>query len=133
MDFLWSKEQEARYHYILHESQKRFDRCVLRVDDPWNAAHWQACSELGLLGLCAPTQYGGEGLDALTTAHSLEAFGRGCANMGLVFSVAAHLFACIMPIAEFGTPDLKERFLPSFSLVSGFPISRLKSKQSVHI
>jgi alkylation response protein AidB-like acyl-CoA dehydrogenase len=68
---------------------------------------------LSLLGLSVPMAYGGCGYDALTTARAIEAFGRGCENMGLVFSVSAHLFACTMPITEYGDEVLKARILPS--------------------
>jgi alkylation response protein AidB-like acyl-CoA dehydrogenase len=73
---------------------------------------WRLCGEFGLLGLCVPERYGGMGLDALTTARVIEAFGRGCEDMGLVFSASAHLFACVMPILEYGTEQIKETMLP---------------------
>jgi alkylation response protein AidB-like acyl-CoA dehydrogenase len=49
---------------------------------------WLLCGELGLLGLSVPRGYGGCGYDALTTSRAIEAFGRGCEDMGLVFSVS---------------------------------------------
>src|SRR5262245_24188742 len=73
---------------------------------------FQRCGEFGLTGLSVPEQYGGLGLDALTTACAVEALGRGCKDMGLVFSVSAHLFACAMPIALNGSDALRARVLP---------------------
>src|SRR6185436_5038455 len=59
-----------------------------------------------------PEEFGGAGLDALTTARVLEALGRGSGDLGLCFSIAAHLFACVMPIVRHGSADAKRRLLP---------------------
>ncbi|MCB9557502.1 MAG: acyl-CoA dehydrogenase family protein [Deltaproteobacteria bacterium] len=72
---------------------------------------WQQAAEFGLTGLNIAGEYGGMGHDAVTTALAMEAFGQGCHDMGLVFSVAAHLFACATPIDEFGSQELKSRLL----------------------
>jgi alkylation response protein AidB-like acyl-CoA dehydrogenase len=76
---------------------------------------WNACGRAGLLGLSIPKEYGGGGLDAVSTAVAMQAFGRHCADMGLVFAAAAHLFACAMPIAAFGTEEAKRRVLPKLA------------------
>lgn len=81
--------------------QQRFDRQL-----------WERCGGQGLLGMSVPQTHGGSGFDALTTAGVMEALGRGCEDAGLLFSIAAHLFACVMPIAEFGSGELKARYLP---------------------
>jgi len=85
-------------------------------------AEWRALGELGLLGLCIPAEYGGRGLGALETAGLVEAFGRACDRTGLVFAASAHLFACAVPIAQFGSDTLRKRLLPglcSGELVAG--------------
>jgi alkylation response protein AidB-like acyl-CoA dehydrogenase len=74
---------------------------------------WRACGEIGLLGLAVPRSYGGLGLDALSTAIALEAFGYACDDMGLVFSAAAQLLSVSVAIAEHGTEEQKKRYLPS--------------------
>ena len=43
----------------------------------------------------------------------MEALGYGCRDTGFTFSIAAHLFACLMPIVEFGTEEQKQRWLPA--------------------
>ncbi len=73
---------------------------------------WRRCAEQGLTGLAVPKDYGGGGHDAVTTALVLEAFGRGCGDSGLVFSVAAHLLAGAVPLALCGSAAQKERYLP---------------------
>jgi alkylation response protein AidB-like acyl-CoA dehydrogenase len=69
------------------------------------------------LGLSAPIEYGGLAADALSVAYALEGLGEGCEDGGLLFAICAHLFACVMPIVEHGTAELKQQLLPS--LVSG--------------
>jgi alkylation response protein AidB-like acyl-CoA dehydrogenase len=67
---------------------------------------------MGLTGLPVPEIYGGPGLDALSTAVALEALGHGCEDSGLVFSICAHMLACVVPIWKFGTEVQKRRYLP---------------------
>jgi alkylation response protein AidB-like acyl-CoA dehydrogenase len=113
MDFLWTKEQNDLYTNILHLVQEKLPPKQDRQTPFWTRDQWRFCGEAGLLGLSVPTRYGGKGFNALTTAHAVEAFGRGCADMGLVFSAAAHLFACTMPLAESGSEELKQTYLPA--------------------
>lgn len=114
MNFSWTKQQDELYSNILLLSQKRLNGGIKDAQQfaQWTNSQWRLCAELGLLGLCVPQQYGGGGFDALTTARAIEAFGRGCEDMGLVFSSAAHLFACTMPIVEYGDAEHKAAFLP---------------------
>src|SRR5579884_1467584 len=100
MDFSWTIEQEQLYTSTVEGVRARLQRD--RAETYWTREDWRVCGSLGLLGLCVPTCYGGGGYSALMTAHILEAFGYSCEDMGLVFSAAAHLFACTMPLAEYG-------------------------------
>lgn len=109
MDFSWSQEQDERYAQVLAGVQQAF---TTRPDQFWTREQWQQCATLHLPGLSVPEHYGGQGYDALTTARVIEAFGRGCEDMGLVFSLAAHLFACAMPIVEHAEKVLQSRLLP---------------------
>jgi L-prolyl-PCP dehydrogenase len=113
MDFAWTEEQYALYSSVLELTQKELNEKNRQQAQQWTRAQWQVCGTLGLLGLSVPIQYGGKGFGALTTALAIEAFGRGCEDMGLVFSVAAHLLASVMPIVEYGTEEMKGRLLPS--------------------
>lgn len=78
----------------------------------FSRALWQRCVEMSLTGLPVPVEYGGGGLDPLSTAVAMEAFGYGCEDGGLVFSVCAHLLACVVPIWLHGSEEQKSRFLP---------------------
>ena len=73
---------------------------------------YKQLGELGFWGLTLPEQYGGVGLDPLSTALCLEAFGHGCTDGGLVFAVCAHLLACVIPVVKHGSEEQKQRYLP---------------------
>ncbi|WP_280343217.1 L-prolyl-[peptidyl-carrier protein] dehydrogenase [Nocardia abscessus] len=73
---------------------------------------WQLAGKQGILGATVPEEHGGSGLDAVTAVALMEALGVGTADTGFGFSVAAHLFACLMPIVEFGTPEQQSHWLP---------------------
>jgi len=73
---------------------------------------WRLAGKQGIVGTTIPDEYGGGGLDAVNAAAIMEALGHGCTDTGFTFSIAAHLFACLMPIAEFGTEEQKRRWLP---------------------
>jgi alkylation response protein AidB-like acyl-CoA dehydrogenase len=104
---------------ILRESIKRFAQGELNRDIPvrdreHQFAHdlWLKCGEQTLQGLPVPAELGGVGLDPLSAAIALEAFGYGCRDGGLVFSVCAHLLACVVPIWKHGSADQHARYLP---------------------
>ncbi len=110
MDFGWAPQQQELFDRSLEFARRR-----LRSDpglEQFERERWDACAEFGLTGLAIPSEHGGLGLDALTTAGVLEAFGRGTADLGLLFSAAAHLFACTIPLLEHGSPELVGRWVP---------------------
>lgn len=108
MDFEWDPEPQRIYDDIL----ARTAGWLPRTNGFYTREKWRQCAELGLLGLPLPKKYGGSGLGALTTARVIEAFGRGCTDMGLVFGTSAHLFSCAVPIAEFASDELRSSMLP---------------------
>lgn len=83
------------------------------------------CAEVGLPGLPVPTEYGGAGLDPLSSAVALEALGYGCEDGGLVFSLCAHLLACVVPIWLHGTEEQKHRLLPGLCDGSGIAVNAM--------
>lgn len=113
VDFAWSQPEHELYESALAFARRlEADRAPIDDSAPFSRDRWRRCGEFGLLGLSVSAELGGAGFGALTTAHILEAFGRGGKDGGLLFSAAAHLFACTMPIAEFAEPPLKQVLVP---------------------
>ena len=113
MDFALTEEQR-----ILRDSVIRFAQGALNErlmerdrDQEFSRDLWRECAKVGLQGLSAPEEYGGTALDALSTAIALEAFGYGCRDGGLVFSLCAHLLACVMPVTRHGSDAQKQAYL----------------------
>lgn len=117
MNFDWTPTEEELYSRIVEFCRARLndDVGVRDREHRFGAEQWRACGKMGLLGLSIPERNGGMGLSALSTARMVEAFGCGCEDMGLVFSAAAHLFACAMPISDFGEEPLQRRLLPGLA------------------
>ncbi|MFI9503296.1 L-prolyl-[peptidyl-carrier protein] dehydrogenase [Nocardia sp. NPDC052566] len=101
------------------EALAGFARRDLNGPDPFEPIdfrrRWQLAGKQGVLGATVPEEYGGSGLDAVAAVALMEALGSGCTDTGFAFSAAAHLFACAMPIVEFGTPEQRQRWLPRLS------------------
>lgn len=114
VQFDLTPEQRCRYEETYAEVRARLDGPP-REDLPSRRERWRVAGEIGLTGLCVPREYGGGGLGALDTAIALEAFGRGCGDMGLVFGVSAHLLACAVPIRDHAGPDVQAEWLPALA------------------
>lgn len=117
MNFAWSDEQNELRRTVV-------EFCRSKLPPPTAAFSrdaWLACARHGVLGIAVPARYGGLERDALTAALVTEALGYGCADLGLVFALSAHIYACIVPVLTFGNDGQRERWLPR--LVSGDAIA----------
>lgn len=114
MDFSYSAEQETLRREIIKFAKERLNTGVIARDHHQEFPRdlWLACGEMGLQGLPVPEALGGAGMDPLSCTIALEAFGYGCRDNGLVFSVCAHLLSCVVPMWRFGTPEQQARYLP---------------------
>jgi alkylation response protein AidB-like acyl-CoA dehydrogenase len=114
MDFSLTDDQRTLREEIIRFARKELNAGVVRRDAEQEFPHdlWLKCGELGLQGLPVPPEYGGSGLDPQSTVMALEALGYGCEDGGLVFSICAHLLACVIPIWKHGTEEQKRRLLP---------------------
>ncbi len=69
--------------------------------------------ELGLLGILIPEEHGGAGLGYVEYATILEELGAADGGVGL--SVAAHNSLCTNHLYQYGSDDLRRRFLPKLA------------------
>jgi L-prolyl-PCP dehydrogenase len=109
MDFTPHPEQIERNAHL-----ERFARDFARNWRPngtFSRSGWAALTELGLAGLPVPARFGGSELTALETVQSFETVAKYIPDLGLLFSLSAHLFACVVPLWRGGSETQKERWL----------------------
>ena len=74
----------------------------------WKAMHRMA--ELGILGVCIPTRYGGEGMDYISLGLVCEELERVDTSLRVVMSV--HVGLNSLGLLQWGTEEQKQRWLP---------------------
>lgn len=121
MDFDLTDEQRERGDGILALVRDGFAEPAATDDWQTTRTRWQTAARAGLTGLCLPEEFGGGGLGRLDTALAIEAFGRGCADTGLVFAVAAHLLSSAVAVRDFAQGAIRDQLL--VALASGRAIA----------
>src|SRR5574342_536733 len=119
MDFQLTEEQQY-FRRIVRDFTEAELKPRARHTDEAAEFNWPAVKKMGpigLLGLNAPEEYGGAGVDAISAAIAIEEIGRGCGSTGL--AIAAHNGLGCAPIALFGSEELKQKFLPPLASGSG--------------
>ncbi len=114
MDFSWSEEQLALKRSVLAFAQKELAEGVVARDRAatFPMEKWRQCAEFGIHGLAVPQEFGGSGLDPLTTILAMETLGYGCRDNGLLFAIQAQMWSVQVPILRFGSIEQKETYLP---------------------
>ena len=114
MDFALSDEQKLLRDNIVRFAKGALNDNVIARDreQEFSRDLWRRCGEIGIQGLPVPEAYGGSGASPLDCAIALEALGYGCHDGGLVFSLSAHLLACVVPLWQHGSDEQKARLLP---------------------
>lgn len=72
-------------------------------------AIFKKLSEMGMMGLPFPEQYGGSGADTISFAIVTEELSRACASTGITYS--AHISLGGAPLHLFGSEEQKEQYL----------------------
>ena len=109
MDFSYTEEQQ-----IASESIIRFAQSLNNsdeIDGTFPTHKWGAIAEQGLLGLAVSEEWGGGGMDCVTSAIVLESLGYGCLDSGLVHAAIAQNL-CAVHLDAHGSDEQKDRYLP---------------------
>lgn len=132
MDFAWSDQQRELLDAVGRFASKQLDYDVIANDRDavFNHDAWKKCGEFGIHGLPVPAEYGGLGMDPLTTVAALERLGYACKDNGLLFSINAHMWTAIIPVLSNGTEAQKQKYLPGLcngTLIGGNAMSEPNS------
>jgi alkylation response protein AidB-like acyl-CoA dehydrogenase len=115
MDFALTDEQKL-WQKTVHQfcaAEVRPRAAELDAQAAFNQQAVAKMGPLGLLGLEIPQEFGGAGVDAISAAIAIEELGWACG--GTALSIAAHNSLGCAPIARFGSPRQKERWLPGLA------------------
>jgi butyryl-CoA dehydrogenase len=117
MSFALSEEHEAFRKVVRDFAEKEIQPNIEAWEQAGGlpSAAVLGMGELGLFGLTAAEEYGGAGGDFTSLCVALEEIGRVDQSIGITLEAGVGLG--INPIATFGTPEQKERWLPD--LVAG--------------
>lgn len=112
MNFELNEEQrmwrDAVHDFVAREVKPRAHEVDMEARFNWEAT--RKMGPLGLLGLNVPEEFGGAGVDAVSAAVAIEELGWGCGSTAL--AISAHNGLGCAPVALYGSPAQKERFLP---------------------
>jgi alkylation response protein AidB-like acyl-CoA dehydrogenase len=115
MDFAFSESQRTWYEAAVNFAREELSDADSvereRRGEFWREGY-RRCAKFGVQGLPVAVDYGGRGLDLLTTAAALEGLGYSCADTGLVFATGASLWTTTMALNAFGSDAQKRRYLP---------------------
>jgi alkylation response protein AidB-like acyl-CoA dehydrogenase len=113
IDFSLTPEQLEYRDAVIRFARESLDDDVTTRDGAMEFSHdaWRRCARFGLVGLPVPEEHGGQGADVVTTVVAFEALGYSCLDNGLIFSIGAHLWSCVMAVVRFGDVDQKHRYL----------------------
>jgi alkylation response protein AidB-like acyl-CoA dehydrogenase len=111
-----TEEQRAFRAAIRQMAEERFAPRAAEVDAtgefPWD--NFKDCVSMDLPGMGIPAEYGGSGADHVTRAIMVEELARVCASTSLMMAING---LSSTPIVNWGSPELKARYLPR--MVSG--------------
>lgn len=107
-------QDQERYHAAAVEFGERYltgDMVERDRDQTFERSIWQECADFGLMKMPIPPEYGGLGLGLSDLIATMEGLGYGGRDLGLLFSIHAHMWTAIMPILKYGSEEQKQAYL----------------------
>jgi 3-oxocholest-4-en-26-oyl-CoA dehydrogenase beta subunit len=135
MDFTFSEEQDAVRDLAAqifegHATTERVKQAE-RSDEHVDRELWLALADAGLLAIAVPEEHGGSGLGIVELCLLLEQQGRRVAPVPLWPT----LVLGALPIAEFGTPEQQQAWLPGVArgdVVLSAALSETGANEALH-
>lgn len=112
MDFELNEDQKAVQRMVREFAEREISPVAGKLDEreEFPAQIVRKLSELGLMGILFPKEYGGAAMDYISYALILEELGRYDASVAL--TVESHNSLCTNHIYLAGTEDQKRKYLP---------------------
>jgi len=76
---------------------------------------WKAAADFGVLGICMPEEYGGQGRPITHAVAAYEGLGEGCRDGGFLYAMCSQLFGIQMAINLLASDELKQKYLAPLS------------------
>ncbi|RLG71811.1 MAG: acyl-CoA dehydrogenase [Methanobacteriota archaeon] len=111
MDYTLTKEQEMIRDMVKEFAEKEIEPIAQEIDQKsiFPEKTIKKLGELGVLGLCVSTKYGGAGMDPISLVLVIEELSRVCASHGVIVSVNNSLVC--YTLERFGSEEQKEEYL----------------------
>lgn len=111
MDFALTEEHRMVQKMVREFAQKEVAPIIKEYDRKGEMASFilKRMAELGLLGICIPIRYGGQGMDYITLGLTCEELEAVDTTLRVVMSV--HVGLNSLGLLQWGTEQQKERFL----------------------
>ncbi len=111
MDFKLSEEHLMVQKMVRDFAQKEIAPLIKECDQKQEMAPFtlKRMGELGILGLCLPVRYGGQGMDYIALGLACEELEAVDTTLRVVLSV--HIGLCCLVLLQWGTEEQKQRFL----------------------
>jgi len=111
MDFALSPEHQMAQKMVRDFAQKEIGPVIKEYDRRQEPIPFaiKRMGELGILGVCLPVRYGGQGMDYLSlglACEELEAM-----DTSLRVAMSVHTGLCSMNLFQWGTEEQKQKFL----------------------
>jgi len=111
MDFALTEEHRLAQQMVRNFAQREVAPVIKEYDRKQEPAPFvlQRMGELGILGICLPVKYGGQGLDYISLGLACEELEAVDTTLRVVMSV--HVGLCAMTIFQWGSEAQKQKFL----------------------
>lgn len=111
MDFYLSPEHQMAQKMVRNFAQKEIAPIIKeydRLQEPIPFA-LERMGELGILGICIPVKYGGQGMDFITLGLACEELE--AVDTSLRVALSVHTGLCSLNLLQWGTEEQKQKFL----------------------
>ena len=111
VDFSLSPEHQMAQKMVRDFAQKEIAPIIKEYDRKQEPIPFalQRMGELGILGICLPVKYGGQGMDYITLGLACEELE--AVDTSLRVAMSVHTGLCSLTLLQWGTEEQKQKFL----------------------